>query len=331
MGGTAARQVGNNQPSPVACIGAGIGEQTGVTDSPDTLKDKLAAGRFVITAEIAPPASFDAADLLAKAMPLRGMADAVNVTDGAGARAHLGAVTAAGLLLQNGIEPILQFTCRDRNRIALQSDLMAAAALGIHNLLMLRGDDPKQGDQPDAKPVFDLDTVGLTRMAVAMRDKGELPHGRKLSGRAHFFIGAADMPIDPPAGWEPSSLKSKIAAGCEFAQTQFCMDTTVLRRYLARLAAHGVKLPMLIGISPLRSAKSARWMRERLYGTIIPDTMVERLDAAADPAAEGRRLCLELMAELATIPGVAGAHIMAPGNEAAIADVIRDAASAVRR
>jgi methylenetetrahydrofolate reductase (NADPH) len=296
-----------------------------VANSSDTLEDKLAARRFVITAEITPPASFDAADLLAKALPLKGLADAVNVTDGAGARAHLGAVTAAGLLLQNGIEPILQFTCRDRNRIALQSDLMAAAALGIRNMLMLKGDDPKQGDQPDAKPVFDLDTVGLTQLAVHMRDKSELPHGRKLGGQAHFFIGAADAPIDPPVGWEPKSLKAKIAAGCEFAQTQFCMDAKVLRRYMARLAEHGVKLPMLIGISPLRSAKSARWMREKLYGTIIPDAIVERMEAASDPAAEGRRICVDLMTEIAKIPGVAGVHIMAPGNEAGIADVIREA------
>ena len=293
--------------------------------SPDTLKDKLAAGRFVVTAEITPPSSFDAGELLAKALPLKGLADAVNVTDGAGARAHLGAVTAAGILLQNGVEPILQFTCRDRNRIALQSDLMAAAALGIRNMLMLKGDDPKQGDQPDAKPVFDLDTVGLTQLAVHMRDKNELPHGRKLGGKAAFYIGAADMPSDPPAGWEPKSLKAKIAAGCEFAQTQFCMDVAILRRYMARLAEHGVKLPMLIGISPLRSAKSARWMREKLFGTIIPDAIVERLEAAADPATEGRRICVDIMKEMTKIPGVAGVHIMAPGNEAAVADVIREA------
>jgi len=296
-----------------------------VPSSPDNLKDKLAAGRFVVTAEITPPASFDAGELLAKALPLKDLADAVNVTDGAGARAHLGAVTAAGILLQNGVEPILQFTCRDRNRIALQSDLMAAAALGIRNMLMLKGDDPKQGDQPDAKPVFDLDTVGLTQLAVHMRDKNELPHGRKLGGKAAFYIGAADMPIDPPAGWEPKSLKTKIAAGCEFAQTQFCMDVAILRRYMARLAEHGVTLPMLIGISPLRSAKSARWMREKLFGTIIPDAIVERLEAANDPAAEGRRICVGLMQEMASIPGVAGVHIMAPGNEAAVADVIREA------
>ncbi len=289
------------------------------------LQDKLLAGSFVITAEIAPPASCDSADLLAKAIPLRGLADAVNVTDGAGARAHLGAVTAAAILLQNGIEPILQFTCRDRNRIALQSDLLAAAALGIENLLLLKGDDPKAGDQPDAKPVFDYDTVALTKAAVAIRDAGELPSGRKVGGKARFFMGAADVPIDPPAGWIPKSLLDKIAAGSQFVQTQFCMDVGVVRRYMARLAEHGVGLPFLIGISPLRSAKSARWMREKLFGTIIPDATVARLEAASDPAAEGRKICLELLHELSAIPGVAGAHIMAPGNEAAIADVIRDA------
>jgi methylenetetrahydrofolate reductase (NADPH) len=151
-----------------------------------------------------------------------------------------------------------------------------------------------------------------------------------VSGKANFFIAAADVPIDPPAGWEPKSLKGKIEAGCEFVQTQFCMDAGVARRYLARLAEHGVTLPFLIGISPLRSAKSARWMKEKLFGTIIPDATIARLESASDPAAEGRRLCLELLRELATIPGVAGVHIMAPGNEAAIADVIRDAAGLKR-
>jgi len=295
-----------------------------------TLKDKLASDRFVITAEITPPVSCDAADLVVKASPLKGMADAINVTDGAGARAHLDAVAAAAILIREGIEPILQFNCRDSNRIALQSELMGAAALGIRNLLLLKGDDPKQGDQPDAKPVFDYDTAMLTKVAVAMRDKGELPTGRKVGGKAQFFVAAADLPIDPPAGWEPKSLKSKIEAGCEFVQTQFCMDAGVARRYMARLAEHGVRLPFLIGISPLRSAKSARWMKEKLFGTIIPDAMVARLESASDPATEGRKLCVELMRELATIPGVAGVHIMAPGNEAAIADVIRAAAGIKR-
>src|ERR1700742_1174592 len=208
-----------------------------------TLKEKLASDRFVITAEIAPPVSCAASDLMAKAAPLKGLADAVNVTDGAGARAHMGSAAAAATMTQGGIEPILQLTCRDRNRIALQSELMGAAALGVRNLLLLKGDDPKQGDQPDAKPVFDYDTAALTAVAVAMRDKGELPTGKKIGGKADFFIAAADGPIDPPAGWEPKSLKAKIAAGCEFVQTQFCMDAAVVRRYLARLPADGIRRP----------------------------------------------------------------------------------------
>jgi methylenetetrahydrofolate reductase (NADPH) len=288
------------------------------------LARRLAAGAFVMTAEIVPPVSCDAEDLLVRALPLRGVADAVNVTDGAGARAHMAATAAAALLVQAGIEPILQLTCRDRNRIALQSDLMGAAAMGIRNLLLLRGDDPEAGDQPDARPVFDLDTRALAETARMMRDEGRLPHGAAVAGRPAFFLGAADTPIDPPPGWRPDALAAKIEAGAQFVQTQFCMDAGIVRRYVARLAEAGLtgRVSILIGVTPLRSAKSAAWMRKHLFGTIIPDAMVARMEAAADPAAEGRRICVELIAELATIPGVAGVHVMAPGNAAAIPDVI---------
>ena len=297
-----------------------------------TLQAKLAAKRFVITAEVTPPVSFDRAELIAKALPLKGLADAVNITDGAGARPHLGSVTAAAFLVQEGIEPILQFTCRDRNRIAQQSDLIAAAASGIRNLLILRGDDPSAGDQPDAKPVFDLDARQLLATARNLRDKGELPSGRKVTGRAEFLLGGADSPIDPPAGWEPKGLAAKIAAGAQFVQTQFCMDTDVVRRYLARLNEHNIKdLSMIVGIAPLRSAKSALWMKEKLFGTIIPDVLVARMEAAADPLAEGRAICVETISALADIPGVAGVHIMAPNNDAAVPDVIREARASVKR
>lgn len=298
-----------------------------------TLEEKLRAGRFVLTAEVTPPVSADSGDLLAKALPLKGIADAVNVTDGAGARAHLSAVTAAGLLQAAGIEPILQLTCRDRNRIALQSDLLAAAALGVRNLLSLRGDDPSAGDQPDSKAVFDLDARQLLDTARRLRDAGELPTGRKVGGRPQFFLGAADNPIDPPPGWDPKALIAKAEAGAQFVQTQFCMDAQVVRRYLARLdeAGLGGKLSFLIGIAPLRSAQSARWMKEKLYGTIIPDAFVTRLEQAADPAAEGRRICLEVIGELAAIPAVAGCHIMAPGNDAAVPEVIAEARATMPR
>jgi methylenetetrahydrofolate reductase (NADPH) len=294
------------------------------------LARRLASGQFVMTAEIVPPVSCAAEDLLARALPLKGVADAVNVTDGAGARAHMAATAAAAILLRAGIEPILQLTCRDRNRIALQSELMGVAALGIRNLLLLRGDEPTAGDQPEAKPVFDLDSRALAETAQMMRDAGKLPHGAAVAGRPAFFIGAADMPIDPPPGWRPDALAAKVKAGAQFVQTQFCMDAAIVRRYVARLAEAGLagRVSILIGVNPLRSAKSAAWMRHHLFGSIIPDAMVARLESATDPAAEGRRICIELIEELATIPGVAGVHVMAPGNGEAIPEVI--AAARVR-
>jgi methylenetetrahydrofolate reductase (NADPH) len=287
----------------------------------------------VITAEVTPPVTADRNEFLAKALPLKGVADAVNITDGAGARPHLGAVTAAAMLVAVGIEPILQFTCRDRNRIALQSDLLSAAASGVHNLLMLRGDDPSAGDQPGAMPVFDLDPRTLLETARRLRDSGELPSGRKIGGRADFFLGGADNPIDPSPGWQPKGLQAKIDAGAQFVQTQFCMDAGVVRRYMARLAEHGLtgRMSMLIGIAPLRSAKSARWIKEKLFGAIIPDAVVARMESALDPLAEGRRICLDLVHELADVPHVAGVHIMAPGNDAAVPEIITAARVSVSR
>jgi methylenetetrahydrofolate reductase (NADPH) len=300
---------------------------------PRTFADRLRAGRFLMTAEVAPPVSCDAQDLLRKATPLRGLADAVNLTDGAGARAHMSALAAAAILLEAGIEPILQITCRDKNRIALQSELMGAAALGIRNVMVLTGDDPKAGDQPDTKPVFDIDSRTLIETARRLRDDGTLPTGREVAGKAAFFLGAADMPIDPPADWQPNALRAKLAAGAEFVQTQFCMDAAVVRRYVGALAQAGVtqKLAVLIGINPLRSAKSAQWMKSHLFGTIIPDAIIARMEKAADPAREGIRICVNLIEELATIPGVAGVHIMAPGNDAAIPEVIAEARSRVQK
>jgi methylenetetrahydrofolate reductase (NADPH) len=300
---------------------------------PRGFADRLQAGRFVMTAEVAPPVSCDAQDLLRKASPLRGLADAVNVTDGAGARAHMSALAAATILRGAGIEPILQITCRDKNRIALQSELMGAAALGVRNILLLTGDDPKAGDQPDTKPVFDIDSKTLLATARRLRDEGKLPTGSDVAGKAAFFLGAADMPLDPPAGWQPTALRDKIAAGAQFVQTQFCMDAAIVRRYVGALAQAGLtrQLAVLIGVNPLRSAKSARWMKSHLFGTIISDAIIARMEKAADPAREGVRICVELIEELATIPGVAGVHIMAPGNDAAIPEVIAAVRSRVQQ
>ncbi|MBV9557548.1 MAG: methylenetetrahydrofolate reductase [Pseudolabrys sp.] len=297
------------------------------------LEEKLEAGHFAITVEVTPPVSFSRDDLLAKALPLKGLADAVNVTDAAGARAAMGALTAAAILRQNGIEPILQLTCRDRNRIALQSDLISAAASGVENLLILRGDDPSAGDQPDAKPVFDLDARQLLDLARRMRDVGELPSGRKIAGTSGFFLGCADNPIDPPKDWQPKALEAKIAAGAQFAQTQFCMDPGVVRRYAARLDEMGIlgNLKILIGIAPLRSAKSARWIKEKLFGAIVPDALIDRMEGAADPVAEGSAIALELIEEISSIKGIAGVHIMAPNNDAAVPAILKSARACVSR
>ncbi len=295
------------------------------------LQARLRSGRFVVTAEITPPVSTDPAEFLRRAMPLKGLATAVNVTDGAGAKVHLSSLATAHFLVQSGIEPIFQMTCRDRNRLALQGDLLGAVSLGIRNILVLGGDDPKKGDQPEAKPVYDLDPRGLTAMANAMRRDGKLPSGTPIDGKLPLVLGAADLPIDPPPGWEPKGLRAKIEAGADFVQTQFCMDAALVRRYVARLREFNIETPLLIGVAPIPSARSARWMKEKLFGTIIPDTFVERLERAGDPRAEGRAICVEVLRELAEIPGVAGAHVMAPMNFAEIPAVIAESGVAGKR
>jgi methylenetetrahydrofolate reductase (NADPH) len=295
------------------------------------LQARLRSGQFVVTAEITPPVSTDPAEFLRRAMPLKGLATAVNVTDGAGAKVHLSSLATAHFLVQSGIEPIFQMTCRDRNRLALQGDILGAVALGIRNILVLGGDDPKKGDQPEAKPVYDVDPRGLMAMANAMRHEARLPSGTPIDGKLPLVLGAADLPIDPPPGWEPKGLRAKIEAGADFVQTQFCMDTGVVRRYVTRLLEFGIRIPILIGVAPIPSARSARWMKEKLFGTVIPDAFIERLEKAADPKSEGRSICVEVLRELAGIPGVAGAHVMAPMNFAEIPAVIAESGVAAKR
>jgi methylenetetrahydrofolate reductase (NADPH) len=287
----------------------------------------LQSGKFVITAEISPPLSCARADVVAKVRPLKGLADAVNVTDGASAHAHMSALAAAAIMVEEGVEPVLQFTCRDRNRIALQSDLLGAVTLGVRNFLMLRGDDPAKGDQPDAKPVFDLQTRDLIALAAGLRDRGEILPGKRVGNMPPLMIGAADMPVEPAPGWEPTALRGKIDAGAQFVQTQFCMDAGLAERYVRRLAEEGIpqRLKILIGVAPLRSARSARWIRDNLFGSVIPDEIIARLESAKDPAEEGARICLELLAQFSKLAGVAGVHIMAPGHDEIVPEIIAEA------
>jgi methylenetetrahydrofolate reductase (NADPH) len=288
----------------------------GLGAAASALARTLGSGSFALTAEIAPPVSGAPDALLARAEALRGLVDAVNVTDAASARVAMSSLAAAAILARAGIEPVLQITCRDRNRIAIQSDLLGAAALGVRNVLALTGDDPKAGDQPDAKPVFDLASGDIIRIAAAMRDRGVVASGREIDSPPPLFIGCADLPVDPKPDWRPDSLKAKADAGAQFVQTQLCWDVALIRRYVARLAEHGLteRLHILVGVGPLASARSAIWMREHLFGVIVPDAVIARLEGAADQKSEGTRICAEMLDELATIPGIAGAHLMAPVN-----------------
>lgn len=280
------------------------------------LRSKIENRQFVITAEIVPPLSAAGTKLLHEAEQLKGKVDAINITDAAAGKTSISSFAAAALLVAHGHEPILQVTCRDRNRIALAGDLIGAAAQGIENVLILRGDDPKGGDQPDAKPVFDLESLDLLALARDMRDKGTLPSGRAIDSPPKFFLGAADVPRRPDEKWSSVGLQKKVAAGANFAQTQFGFDLDVVRAYIDRLRSDGItqQLGIIIGVGPIRSAKSARWMNENLFGVHVPDAIIARLEGAKDQAAEGRRVCAELIQGLREIDGVAGAHVMAPAQ-----------------
>ena len=284
----------------------------------------LLGGEFGITAELTPPVSGSPEELLEQAETLRGSVDAVNLTDSPRGLVHMSALAAAGILVGAGIETMLQFTCRDRNRIALQSDILGASALCIRNVLILTGDKLDTNDIPSPKPVFDTESRELIHIAAKMRDGLALPSGREIVSAPKLFIGAAGLLIDPPPDWQPSALIQNVEAGAQFAQTQLCFDIEVVRRFMARLVDNGIadRVFMMIGIGPLASARSARWMRDNLYGVIIPDVIIERMEQATDAKAESGRICAELMYELSEIPGVAGAHLVAPGNFAGIPGAI---------
>jgi 5,10-methylenetetrahydrofolate reductase len=290
------------------------------------LEAALRAGWFAVTAETGPPDSADAGAVTRRAGCLKGLADAVNVLDGAGARAHLSPLATAAILAREGIEPVLQFTMRDRNRLALEADVLGAAALGVPNLLALTGDPIDKGDQPEAKPVFDLKSGEFMAIVRRLRDQGELPSGRKVEPPPRLLMGAAAAPSEPKPGFEAPDIRAKLDGGADFIQTQFCFDLGMLRRYLARLDELGLggRLPLLIGIGPLTSAKSARWMNKNLFGVFIPEPLIARLEGAEDQAREGRAICVELIHELKEMPGVAGVHLMAPHGEEACARAIEE-------
>jgi methylenetetrahydrofolate reductase (NADPH) len=300
-----------------------------MTDSiPSKLAQVLNAGHFAVTAETSPPDAASAEAVMQRVECLRGVADAVNVTDGASARVHMSALATAAVMAREGIEPVLQLTTRDRNRLALQGDVVGASALGIHNFLCLTGDKMAAGDQPDAAEVFEIDSGELMRQMRDMRDAGcyPAPSGRSIDPPPQLYLGAAEMPAEPGDNWPAGRLQAKIDNGTQFFQTQYCFDLEKVKRYCQGLVDGGFteQAHFLIGIGPLASAKSARWMNDNLFGVQVPEAIIARLEGASDQKAEGRAICAELLQGMAEIEGCAGAHLMAPHQEAACAQVIRE-------
>jgi len=292
-----------------------------------TLEQTLKANEFAITAEIPAPISASASEMEEKIDLLTGHVHAINVTDNPGATAHMSSLAGCSIVRNKGIDPIFQVTCRDRNRLAIQSDLMGASALGINNVLTLAGDPVKNGDQPDAKAVFDVNSKKILSIMQSMNDLGETMSGRQLQTKSNFFAGGAAIIHEPENNWDPVALKDKVTQGAKFIQTQFCYDVDLLRDYMKHIVDAGLseKLFFIIGIGPLRSDKSAKWMRDKLFGTVIPESIVKRMEQAENQIQEGTAICAELINQFEEIDGVHGAHLMAPRNLSAIAPTVKKA------
>ena len=291
-----------------------------------SLREAIGSGRFVVTAEIGPPRGVDASAIERAAHRLRGWVDAANVTDNQGAHVRLSSMAGSVLAARAGVPPVMQLTCRDRNRIALQSDLISAATLGIPNVLLLTGDHPRYGDHPEAKPVFDLDGVALTWTARTLRDDGELLSGRELGERPGWLIGSVENPFAPPVAYRARRLAKKVAAGAEFAQTQYVFDVGHFGRWMADVRELDLpaRCAVLAGVGPVRSLRVLEYLRTGVPGIHVPDHLERRLRGVPSDrvAAEGIRVCVETIQELREIPGVAGVHVMAFGFERGVPDIL---------
>lgn len=288
------------------------------------LERVLRAGRFAVTAELNPPDSADPADVFEAAQPLGEVADAINATDASGANCHMSSIGISALLTRAGYSTVYQISCRDRNRIAIQGDVLGAAAMGVTNVLCLTGDGVGVGDQPGAKPVFDFDSLTLLRTIRTMRDQGMFLSGRKITRPPQMFLGAAENPCIPPHDWRPERLAKKVEAGAEFIQTNYIYDIPLFEKFMARVRDMGLdkRVYILAGVGPLASAKAARWMRSNVPGIHVPDALIERMEKAEKPAAEGKRICIELIRQIREIKGVAGVHVMAYRREHQVSEII---------
>ncbi len=293
------------------------------------LERVLRSGRFAVTAELNPPDSADPEDVYKAALVLSEVCDGINAVDASGAHCHMSSVAICALLTRAGYEPVFQIGCRDRNRIAIQGDLLGAAAMGVRNVLCITGDDVSAGDQPEAKRVFDLDSIQLLRTARMMRDEAVFLSGRKLTTPPRLFLGAAANPFVPPYDWRPLRLAKKIAAGADFIQTQYCFDVPRFENYMQRVRDLGLheKAFILVGVGPLRSERAAEFMRSNVPGVVIPDAIIERLRKTPkkQKQAEGKRICTEIIQQVREIDGVAGVHVMAYRQEELVAQIVEEA------
>lgn len=295
--------------------------------SPGRLERVLRAGKFAITSEIDPPDSADPAEVLKRAAIFDGYVDAINATDGSGANCHMSSVGVCSLLTRVGYATILQISCRDRNRIAIQGEILGAAAMGASNLLCLSGDGVQAGDHPQAKPVFDLDSMSLLEIAKMMRDECRFQSGRKIEMPPRIFLGAAENPFVPPYDWRPHRLAKKVLAGAQFIQTQYCFDIPRLKDFMLKVNDLGLlegpnRVFILPGVGPMASARAASWIRANVPGVHIPDAVIHRLEGAKNQKEEGKQLCMDLLSQIREIPGVSGAHIMAYRQEHSVAEIV---------
>jgi 5,10-methylenetetrahydrofolate reductase len=290
------------------------------------LERVLRRGEFAVTAELNPPDSADPQEVYDRAEPFEGCVDAINAVDASGANCHMSSVAICALLTRMGYAPVLQVACRDRNRIAIQGDVLGAAAMGVANILCLTGDGVQAGDQPGALPVFDFDCMSLLETVRTMRDECRFLSGRKITSPPHVFLGAAANPFAPPYEFRPLRLAKKIQAGAQFVQTQYCFDLVLFRQFMARVRDLGLHETcfILAGVGPLASARTGRWIRSNVPGIHIPDAIIARLEGAQNQKLEGKRICIEIMQELREMPGVSGVHVMAYRQEELVADIVRE-------
>lgn len=291
------------------------------------LERVLRAGLFAVTAELNPPDTTDPQEIYEAAIPLAEVVDAINTIDSSGANVHMSSLGVSALLLKAGYDVVMQMSCRDRNRIALQADLLAAAAFGVKNVLCITGDDVSVGDQPESKRVFDFDSMHLLRTARIMRDQGVFLSGRKISIPPALFLGAVENPFAPPLAWRAERLAKKIEAGAEFIQTQYVFDVEVFREFMTRVRDLDMldRVYILAGVGPLKSPRAAEFMRTRVPGVVIPDALVDRLKKTPRDRwrAEGIEICIEIIEQIRQIKGVAGIHVMAYRQEEAVAEIIQ--------